>query len=132
MGHDRLDHPSLLNFHKFLSVLSISFPEDHLCSFSCNSCNFNKSHKLPFSKSRVSSSSHLMSFSPMFGPHLLPLLMVFTTTLFLLTITLSIFAFTRYVVIRMFIQPLSSSSNLLKTISPPPLKPFTQIMGMNF
>ena len=40
----------------------------------------------------------LMSFSLMFGPHPFPLLMVFTTTLFLLTIIQSIYGFTRYVV----------------------------------
>ena len=42
---------------KFLSVLSISFLEEHLCSFSCNSCNINKSHRLPFAKSSITSSS---------------------------------------------------------------------------
>ena len=49
MWHSRLGHPSLYIFCKFLSVLNISFPEDHLCSFSYTSCNINKSHKLPFS-----------------------------------------------------------------------------------
>ena len=59
MWHSRLGHPSLPIFQKFLNVLSISFPEDHLCSFSCNSCNINKSHKLPFAKSSITSSSPL-------------------------------------------------------------------------
>ena len=59
MWHSRLDHPYLPNFWKFLSVLSISFPKEHLCSFSCNSCNINKSHKSPFAKSSLTSSSPL-------------------------------------------------------------------------
>ena len=37
----------------------ISFPKDHLCSFSFTSCNINKSHKLPFAQSSITSSSHL-------------------------------------------------------------------------
>ena len=59
MCHSHLDHLSLPIFCKFLSVLSISSPEEHLCSFSCNSCNINKSHKLPFAKSSLTSSSPL-------------------------------------------------------------------------
>ena len=104
MWHSHLDHSSLPIFHKFLSVLSISFPKEHLCSFSCNSCNVNKIHKLPFAKSSLTSSSH---FFFMFRPHPFPLLMISTTTLFLLTITQSTSGFTHYVVNRMFIQPFS-------------------------
>ena len=59
MWHNRLGHPFLHIFRKFLSVLHISFPMDHLCSFSFTSCNINKSHKLPFSKSSITSSSPL-------------------------------------------------------------------------
>ena len=59
MWHSLLSHPSLPIFHKFLSVLNISFLEDHLCSFSRTSYNINKSHKLPFAKSSISSSSPL-------------------------------------------------------------------------
>ena len=59
MWHNRLGHLSLPIFCKFFSVLSISFSEEHLCSFSCNSCNINKSHKLPFVKSSITYSSPL-------------------------------------------------------------------------
>ena len=59
MWHSRLGHSSLHIFHKFLRVLNISFPEEHLCSFSYTSCNINKSHKLPFAKSSITSSSPL-------------------------------------------------------------------------
>ena len=59
MWLNRLSHPSLPNFQKFLSVLSICFPEDHLGSFSCSSNNINKSHKLPFAKSSITTSSPL-------------------------------------------------------------------------
>ena len=59
MWHSRLGHPSLHIFRKFLSVLNISFPEEHLCSFSCNSCHINKNHKLPFAKSSITSPSLL-------------------------------------------------------------------------
>ena len=57
MWYSCLGHPSLHIFLKFLSVLNISFPEEHLCSFSCNFCHINKSHKLPFAKSSITSSS---------------------------------------------------------------------------
>ena len=59
MWQSHLGHLSLHIFHKFLSVLNISFLDDHLCSFSCTSYNINKSHKLPFSKSSIISSSPL-------------------------------------------------------------------------
>ena len=97
MWHSRPGHPSLHIFHKFLSVLNISLPEKHLCSFSCNSCNINKSHKLPSSKSSINSSSLLdIIFSDIWTSPF-HLLMVFTTMLFLLTIAQSISSFTRYV-----------------------------------
>ena len=57
MWHSRLDHLSLPIFLKFLSVLSISFPKEHLCSFSYNSYNINKSQKFSFDKSSITSSS---------------------------------------------------------------------------
>ena len=132
MWHNHLGHPSLPIFRKFLSVLSIYFLKEHSCAFSCNSCNINKSHKLHFTTPSITSSFPLESSFLMFEPPPLPLLIVFTTTLFLLTITQSIFGFTRYVVNQMFIQPLSHSRTLFKTISPPPLEPFTQIIGTNF
>ena len=56
MWYSRLSHLSLPNFRKFFSVLSISFPEEYLCSFSCTFYNINKTHKLPFSKSSITSS----------------------------------------------------------------------------
>ena len=59
MWHNRLGHSSLPIFLKFLSYLSISFPKEHLYSFSCNSCNINISHKLPFATSSITSSSPL-------------------------------------------------------------------------
>ena len=59
MWHNRLGHPSLPNFQNFFSILSISFPEEHLCSVSCISNNINKSHKLPCAKSSITSSSPL-------------------------------------------------------------------------
>ena len=59
MWHSHLGHPSLLIFRKFLSVLNISFHEEHLSYFSYTSCNINKSHKLPFAKSNITYSSHL-------------------------------------------------------------------------
>ena len=45
MWHSLLGHLSLHIFRKFISVLNISFSEEHLCSFSCNSCNINKSQR---------------------------------------------------------------------------------------
>ena len=57
MWHSRLGHPSLHIFRKFMSILNISFPSDHLCSFSCTSCNINKNYSLPFAQSSVTFSS---------------------------------------------------------------------------
>ena len=59
MWHNCLGYPSLPLFHNFLSFVSISFPKEHLCSLSCNSGNINKSHKLHFSKSNITSTSSL-------------------------------------------------------------------------
>ena len=81
MWHSRLSHPSLRIFLKFLSILHFSYPEEHLCFFSCTSCNINKSHKIPFSKSSITSSSPLDIIFSMFGPHPFYLLMVLTTML---------------------------------------------------
>ena len=131
MWHSRLDHSSLLIFRKFLSVLIISFPEEHLFSFSCSSCSIHKSHKLPFAKSSITSSCPFDVIFSNVHPHPFPILMVFITTLFLLTISQSVFGFIYYVVNHMLIQPLLPSSNLLKIISPPPLKHFTPITRVN-
>ena len=57
MWHSRLGHSPLHIFRKFLSVLNIYFPKEHLYSFSCNSCNINKIRKLPFTKSSITFSS---------------------------------------------------------------------------
>ena len=68
--HSRLSHPSLHIFLKFLSVLNISFPEDHLYSFSCTSCNINKSDELSFAQSNITSSSPLdVIFSDVWTSH---------------------------------------------------------------
>ena len=40
--------------------MSSYFPEEHLCSFSCSFCTINKSQKLPFPKSSITSSSPLV------------------------------------------------------------------------
>ena len=131
MWHSRLGHPSLRIFRKFLSFLNISFPEEHFCSFSYNSCNINKSHKLPFAKSSIISSS--------------PLDIVFSDVWTLLVSSSDGFNYyvifvdhcTKYILLypyvenRMFIQPLSRSSNLLKTISPP-IKAFYTDNGGEF
>ena len=55
MWHYRLGHPSLHIFRCFLSNLNLSFTKKQLESFSGNSCNINKSHKLPFSTSTITS-----------------------------------------------------------------------------
>ena len=74
----------------------------------------------------------LISFFLCFDLTSFHLLMVLTTMLFLLIITQSINGITPYVGNLMLIPPLSRSTNFLKTILPPLLKHFTQIMGVNF
>lgn len=54
--HCRLSHPSLHVFRHLLCSLKLSFPLDHISNFSSNSCNINKSTKLPFHQSIISSS----------------------------------------------------------------------------
>ena len=99
--HSLLGHPSLHIFRKFLSVLNISFSEDHLYSFSCASYNINKSHKLPFAQSSLTSSSSLdvifsdVSTSPVSSFDGFHYYVIF------FTITQSIYDFTRYVENRM-------------------------------
>ena len=57
---------------------------------------------------------HLMSSLLMCGPHLFPLLMIFITTLFLLTISQSISSFIHYVVNHMFIPPFFAFKQLVE------------------
>ena len=68
--HGRLHHLFFPIFQKFLSALSIYFHEEHLCSFSCSSYSNNKSHKLPFAQSSITSSSPLdVIFSDVWTSH---------------------------------------------------------------
>ena len=55
MWHCHLGHLSLYIFRRFLSNLNLSFTKERLASFSYNSCNIKKSHKLPFSTSIITS-----------------------------------------------------------------------------
>ena len=131
MWHSRLDHSSLPIFQKFLSVLSIYFPEEHLCSFSYSFYSINKATSYLLLNQASPLPLHLMSSFLMCELRPFHLLMVFITTLFLLIISQSKYGFIHYDVNQMFIQPLFPSSNLLKIISPPPVKHFTPIMGVN-
>ena len=132
MWHSRLCHSSLHIFRKFLSVLNISFPGTIYAHFLVPPTILIKVTSYLLQNQALPLPLLLMSFFLMFVPHSSHLLMVLTTMLFLLITTPSISSFTCYIKNRMFIPPLFSSSNLLKTISPPPLKHFTQIMGENF
>ena len=131
MWHTRLGYLSLPIFSKFLSVLCVFFPEEHLCSFSCNSCNVNKSHKLPFANSSITSSSPLdviffyvwtspVSFSNGFHYYVI-----------------FVDHFTKYIWFYPLRRRLDVHSTfvafkqLVKIYSPPPLKHFTPIMRVN-
>ena len=57
--HNHLGHLSLKNLRKILSSMNISFSSSQFQKFSCNSCNINRSHKLPFSTSSISFTSPL-------------------------------------------------------------------------
>ena len=114
MWHNRIGHPSLQVFQNFLSVLSVSFPAEHLCSFFVAPTILIKVTSCLFPNQASSFPLHLMSSFLMCGLHPFPLLMVFITTLFLLTISQSIYGFIHYIVNQMFIQPLQPLSNLLK------------------
>ena len=114
--HSRLGHSPLHIFHKFLSVLNIYFPKNIYIPFLVTLVILIKFTSYLLQNQALPLPLFLISFFLVFRLHPFHLLMVFTTVLFLLTITQSIFGFTRYVENRMFIPPLSPSSNLLKTI----------------
>ena len=132
MWHSHLGHLSLRIFHKFLSVLNISFPKEHLCSFSCNSCNINKSHMLSFSKTNITYSSPLdIIFSDVWT---LPVSSSEGFHYYVIFVD----HYTKYI----WLYPLHRKSDvhstfvafklLIETISPAPTKHFTHIMGVNF
>ena len=54
--HSCLGHPSYEIFHQFSLSMDISFSHSQLKYYFCNSCQINKSHKLSFSYSTISSS----------------------------------------------------------------------------
>lgn len=84
--HCHLGHPSLAIFRKMLSSLRVFFPLHKLANFSCNSCHINKSHKLPFSNSPISSSLPLEVIFSDLRSSRSPLLMGLNTTSYLLII----------------------------------------------
>ncbi|KAJ9541873.1 hypothetical protein OSB04_028379 [Centaurea solstitialis] len=55
--HHRLGHPSLAIFKSLVSTFKLDVPRAF--SFNCNSCQCNKSHKLPFSQSTLISHAPL-------------------------------------------------------------------------
>ena len=57
--HSRLGHPFLKTFRKILLSMNILFSSSQFQKFSCNLCNINTSHKLPFYASSISSTSLL-------------------------------------------------------------------------
>jgi hypothetical protein len=57
--HQRLGHPSLSIFRYLVSKFNLELSSPSEVSFNCNSCHCNKSHKLPFSVSTLSSSAPL-------------------------------------------------------------------------
>ena len=132
MWHSSLCHPSLLIFQKFLSVLNIHFPKSIYVSSLITLVILIKATSYLLLSLALPPPLLLILFLLMFELLSFLFLLVFTTMLFLLITTLSIYGFTRYVVSWTFIQPLSPSSTLLKTTSPPPLKLFTRIMRVNF
>ena len=54
--HHRLGHPSSVIFKHIVSSFKLDCSRTHGETFNCNSCQCNKSHKLPFSVSTVTSS----------------------------------------------------------------------------
>ncbi|RVW13786.1 Retrovirus-related Pol polyprotein from transposon RE1 [Vitis vinifera] len=57
--HHRLGHPSLSIFKNIMSSFHLDVSRPSNFNFNCNSCQCNKSHKLPFSTSTLSTSSPL-------------------------------------------------------------------------
>ena len=132
MWHSGLGHRSLHIFHKFLSILNVSFPDEHLCSFSCTSCNINKSHKLSFAKFGITSSSPLdvifsdVWTSPISSSDGFKYNVIFFDH------------YTKYIWLYQLHRKSDVHSTfvtfkqLIETTSPPPLKYFSHIMGVNF
>ena len=59
--HHRLGHPSSKVLQNLVSSKSHSLSSNDISTFACNSCKCNKSRKLPFSASSITSSSHLQT-----------------------------------------------------------------------
>ncbi|OMO81232.1 Reverse transcriptase, RNA-dependent DNA polymerase [Corchorus capsularis] len=69
--HQRLGHPSKLILHRVLKQFSL--PQISNDFQSCNSCHCNKSHKLPFGVSSLSSSKPLeLVYTDIWGPAPIP------------------------------------------------------------
>ncbi|CAH9118016.1 unnamed protein product [Cuscuta europaea] len=67
--HCRLGHPALPITQKVISSLGISFKDVNKDLSLCTSCASNKSHKLPFAKSSLSSSGPLdLIYTDVWGP----------------------------------------------------------------
>lgn len=69
--HHRLGHPSSIIFKHIMSSFKLDYSNVFDKNSHCNSCQCNKSHKLPFSVSTISSSSPLeILFSDVWTSHL--------------------------------------------------------------
>ena len=99
MWHSHLGHSSLHIFLKFLSVLNFPFPKNIYVPFLITPVILRKATSYLLLNQALPLPLILISFFffLMFRPHPFHFLMVFTTMLFFLTITQSIYGFTRYI-----------------------------------
>ena len=94
--YHKLGHPSHKIFKDFVSHFNLELSTLVSSTFTCNDCLCNKSHKLSFSKSSLTSSQPLeIIFFLMYGYHPFYLMITSNTMLSLLIILPSTYGFTR-------------------------------------
>ncbi|KFK44388.1 hypothetical protein AALP_AA1G251100, partial [Arabis alpina] len=75
--HSRLGHPSSLIFNNIVSRFSIPISKQSSQPLSCSDCFINKTHKIPFSKSTITSSKPLeYIYSDVWSSHIYYLIFV--------------------------------------------------------
>ena len=90
--HHRLGHPSNKDFRHLISRNNLNVSS--ISTLDCNACACNKSHKLPFHVSSISSTAPLQYVYTDYGLPLFSLMMAINTMLFLSIISQSIRGFT--------------------------------------
>ncbi|MFS7942758.1 putative RNA-directed DNA polymerase [Helianthus anomalus] len=67
--HHKFGHPSTKVLNKLLKIVGFNIKSNSPCSFHCDSCSINKSHKLPFGQNSFNAHKPLeLIYSDVWGP----------------------------------------------------------------